>query len=50
MFLGWIGGSVFGDHELERYILINFGEGDYGLFNAMRSTVEQLKLKQIFIS
>lgn len=48
--VGWIHGSVFGagqDHET--YLLLRTGEGEYGLYNVMRSTIDRVGAKQIFV-
>lgn len=49
-FVGWLHGTAVGDDQYQTYILVNFGDGEYGLLNCMKTTVDKLGLKQIYIS
>lgn len=38
-FIGWVHGSVLGDEDL-KWLIVKFGEGDYGRFAAMPETLK----------
>jgi hypothetical protein len=37
--VGWVHGSVLGD-DFKRWLIVRTGEGEYGRFDAMQSTVK----------
>ena len=47
--VGWIHGTAISGNSYERFLLLKTGEGEYGLYNAMPSTVERVKAKQIYV-
>jgi hypothetical protein len=46
--IGWIHGLLLGD-EFARYLLINRGDGDYGLIETSTYEIKRLGFKQIYL-
>lgn len=47
--VGWVHGSVTGD-EYKRWLILKTGEGSYGRYDVMETTIQKHNAKQIYLA